>query len=134
METLKANIKEAEGLRLYPYRDSTGHLTIGYGRCLENGISKAEAEIMLEADLYHASDQYLRIPCGKIKYLNQNRRRVIVEMIFNLGLGGVLKFKKMWAAIIAGDFDLAAEEMLDSRWARQVKGRAVRMAYEMRDG
>lgn len=135
MDILREKLKRSEGLRLKPYRDSEGYWSIGYGRCLDiKGISKAEAEIMLEADIHHASDQYLKLPWAKVKNLNENRRRVIVEMIFNLGLGGVLKFKKMWVAIMDGDFDRAADEMLDSKWARQVKGRAVRLADEMRNG
>ncbi len=135
METLKKQIKGAEGLRLKPYRDSRGYLTIGHGRCLDTrGISKAEAEMMFEADIYHASDQYLKLPVEKVKTLNQNRRRVVVEMIFNLGLSGVLRFKRMWAAIMAADFSRTADEMLDSAWARQVGGRAGRLADGMRAG
>ena len=135
MDTLKSRLKKAEDLRLKPYQDTTGYLTIGYGRCLDKvGISTNEAELMLEADLYHASDAYLSLPLEKVRNLNVNRRRVIVEMIFNIGSSGVLGFKRMWKAIAAGDFNLASDEMLDSKWARQVKGRAVRMAHEMRNG
>jgi lysozyme len=135
MDILREKIKESEGLRLNLYLDTTENWSIGYGRNLRtNGISEAEANIMLEADLYHASGQYLRLPWSKVKTLNENRRRVIVEMIFNMGLSGVLKFKKMWAAIAKSDFDRAAIEMLDSKWSKQVGNRAVRMADEMREG
>ena len=135
MDDLREKLKQSEGLRLKPYRDSEGYLSIGYGRCLDaKGISRAEAEILLDADIYHASAQYLKLPWSKVKSLNENRRRVIVEMIFNLGLGGVLNFKRMWAAIERADFDQAADEMLDSKWHKQVKGRAIRMADEMRNG
>jgi len=134
METLKANIKEAEGLRLYPYRDSTGHLTIGYGRCLENGISKAEAEIMLEADLYHASDQFMRLPKAVIRNCNTPRRRVLVEQIFQLGLSGTLKFKRQLRAIESGDYDEAAMEMIKSRWYQQTPNRVMKLAEIMKSG
>jgi len=135
MDELRKRIKKAEALRLKPYRDTEGYLTIGYGRCLDiKGISKDEAEMMLETDLHHASDQYLKLPWAMTKNLNATRRRVIVEMIFNLGLGGVLGFKRMWAAIQAGDFHRGANEMMDSKWARQVRSRADRLADDMREG
>jgi lysozyme len=133
MDKLRANISQAEGLRLKPYRDSEGFLSIGYGRCLDTrGISRAEAEMLLDEDIFVACEQYRKIP--KTENLNTNRQRVITEMIFNLGLAGCLNFKRMWAAIEQGDFNLAAIEMLDSKWATQVKGRAIRMADDMRAG
>jgi lysozyme len=62
------------------------------------------------------------------------RRFVVKNMLFNIGLGRLLGFKKMLAAVRAGDYDRAAEEMMDSKWARQVKGRAVELAEMMRTG
>lgn len=135
MEELRKRIKKAEELRLKPYRDTEGHLSIGYGRCLDiKGISKEEAEMMFETDLFHASDQYVKLPWSMTQNLNVSRRRVIVEMIFNMGLGGVLGFKKMWAAIRVKDFNKAAHEIMDSRYAKQVRSRAERLADEMRNG
>ena len=55
-------------------------------------------------------------------------------MAFNLGVPRLCKFKNMWAAIHEKDFDTAAEEMLDSRWAEQVKGRATELAEMMKTG
>ena len=55
-------------------------------------------------------------------------------MVYNLGITRLLKFKKMLAALDSGDYELAATEMLDSRYARQVKGRAKRNAYMMETG
>ncbi|MFQ5421037.1 MAG: hypothetical protein ACE5EY_11830, partial [Anaerolineae bacterium] len=57
-----------------------------------------------------------------------------INMAFNLGRTRLARFGKMWAAIHIGDYALAAEEMLDSRWARQVGERAHRLAEMMRDG
>jgi len=90
--------------------------------------------MLLEADIFHASDLFFTLPLKWIKRLNQNRRRVIVEMIFNMGLGGVKGFKKMWKAIEAEDFEAAADEMLDSAWRHQVGDRAVNLSMEMRHG
>ena len=121
---------KAETLQRYPWIHHNRLWSMpGY-----SWISKAEALIMFEADIYHASNEYLKLPWEKVKNLNQNRRRVIVEMIFNLGLGGVLGFKRMWGAIMAGDFKRAADEMIDSEWARQVGARAGLLADEMENG
>jgi lysozyme len=69
-----------------------------------------------------------------VKHLNEARARVIVEMIFNMGYPKVLQFKKMWEAIKQNDFKVAAAEMLNSRWATQVKGRAEVLAKIMEEG
>ena len=62
------------------------------------------------------------------------RQRVIVDMVFNLGLGGFLRFQKTIAALEKHDYCEAAKEMLDSRWASQVGQRAERLAQMMRSG
>ena len=135
METLSARIKAHEGLRLKPYLDTEGHLTIGYGRCLDKiGISHAEAELLLKADIARAIDDFYRLPIPIIQNCNANRRRILCEMIFNLGLHGVLGFQKMLSAIERGNYNEAAVQMVDSRWAEQVGIRAKLMAQTMREG
>ena len=66
--------------------------------------------------------------------LNDVRQRVFVNMTFNLGSTRLAMFKKFLAAVEARDYETAAEEMLDSKWAEQVKGRADRLADMMRSG
>jgi len=66
--------------------------------------------------------------------LNEARARVIMNMVFNMGIQSVLGFKKMWAAIYEGNFNKAADEMMDSKWASQVGGRAEELAGIMRRG
>jgi len=125
---------QAEGLRLKPYTDTTGHLTIGYGRNLDSvGISALEAEVLLDHDLYTAETE-----CRKaftwFEGLSELRQRVITEMVFNLGLPTFQQFTRTIAAIQAKDYHAAATEMLDSTWAKQVGGRAARLADGMRHG
>jgi len=55
-------------------------------------------------------------------------------MAYNLGIAGLNKFRKMWAAIDVADYATAAEEMLDSKWAKQVGVRAIRLSRRMRTG
>ncbi len=66
--------------------------------------------------------------------LDPIRQKVMIDMAYNLGMTGLLKFRKMIAAIELGDYGAAADQMLDSRWARQVKTRAERLAEMMRTG
>lgn len=133
LESAKELIKKHEGLRLAPYKCSAGKLTIGWGRNLEdNGITTEEAEMMLNHDLQLCIASANRFDW--FDALDEVRQSVVVNMIFNLGLAGFSKFKKTIAAIEKGDFDEASKEMLDSLWARQVKGRAQELANMMKEG
>ena len=128
---LKATLRIAEGERLKPYKDSEGKLTIGVGRCLDTrGIRKSEQEFMLENDVTDAMLDAGKLPGWHA--LSDVRQRVLAEMCFQLGLGGVQAFKKMLAAIVDGNFAQAADEMLDSQWASQTPGRAHRLSQMMR--
>ena len=64
--------------------------------------------------------------------LSEARQRVVVNMMFNLGPNRFNAFKKVNAAIEAGEFQVAADEMIDSKWYRQVGNRAERLEQAMR--
>jgi lysozyme len=123
-----------EGIRLKPYLCTAGFQTLGVGRNLDAlGISEEEAFILLGNDIdrcCHALDQLAEW----WRDLDDVRQRVLVDMCFNLGPSRLMKFKKMWAAITKQAWDVAADEMLDSRWADQVGGRARTLADMMRTG
>ena len=125
-------IKEHEGFSNIPYKDSTGNLTIGYGRNLDaNGISKEEALMMLMADIDKAIANTQHRLGTTLKGLSEVRKGVLYEMCFNLGIYGLLRFKKMLKAIRDEDFELASIEMMDSKWAKQVGRRAVLLSNIM---
>ncbi len=115
------------------YVDSVGKRTIGYGRNLDDkGLADDEAEFLLYNDVEDAlKDAHILHFYAE---LSENRKQVIANMVFNMGLTRVLGFKRMIAAIDAGDFEEAARQMLDSRWAAQVFGRAQELAKMMREG
>lgn len=129
-------IKHDEGLSLLPYEDTEGYISIGYGRCLAlNGISEEEASVLLAADVKVAAadaKQFAGIPTWN--GLTETRQAVLISMAFNLGLTKLIKFQKLRAALVDSDFDRAAIEMLDSKWSRQVKSRATRLANLMKTG
>jgi len=122
-----------EGLRLKPYIDTVGKITIGVGRNLDDvGISEDEALYLLENDIKRAKEEAVEI-FGSVWYnLSEIRRAVIIDMLFNLGKPRFLTFKKFIQAVKNSDFKTASKEMLNSKWAKQVKGRAERLAYTMR--
>jgi len=137
--TLKATdqIKEDEGLVLEAYQDHLGYWTIGYGRLIDKrkggGISEDEALYLLKNDV----NARLPILANAIPFFNRlddARKAVLLNMSFQLGLSGLLKFKSTLAFIEAGDYDNASANMLKSLWAKQTPNRANRLAEQMRTG
>ena len=126
-------IKKHEGLRLKPYKCTAGKLTIGYGRNLEdNGISQYEAEQMLFNDIQNCYAECIKLSCWN--KLNETRQAVLIDMCYNLGITRLKQFKKMLAALEVGAYNRASAEMLDSKWAREVKTRATELAEIMKKG
>ena len=87
---------------------------------------------MLENDIKRVQKELESIEGFSL--LSEPRQRIIAEMIFNLGKRNLMKFKNMWKAIQLQDWNRAANEMLDSLWAKQVGKRASRLAARMRTG
>ncbi len=126
-------IKKYEGLSLQPYTCPTGHLTIGYGHNLENGISLNVSEQLLQEDIVRAQmDVGENIPWSK--KLDEVRQFVLIDMCFNMGIKKLLTFKKMLAALKQGYYDRTSYEMLESYWAVQVGYRARELAEMMKTG
>jgi lysozyme len=133
-DLLKDELVRDEGLKLKPYRCTAGKLTIGVGRNLDDvGISASEAMLLLEHDINRV--------IAKLSYhlpwwssLSENRQRVLANMAFNLGIDGLLKFKNTLSHIQNGNYSEAAKAMLESKWAKQVGERAVRLSKMMEAG
>ena len=123
-----------EGERLKPYRCTAGKLTIGVGRNLEDrGITREESAVLLANDIADM-ERELQRALPWVARLDEVRARVLVDMAFNLGVVGLLAFKRTLAAIEAGQYQQAATMMLDSKWAKQVGGRAERLSRMMATG
>lgn len=123
-----------EGAKLKPYKDTVGKLTIGIGRNLDDvGISKAEALMMLDADIDKVCDQ-LDAVLPWWKSMTDRRQEVLANMAFNLGINKLLGFVNTLRMMHAGDYKGAADGMLNSTWAKQVGARAERLAQMMREG
>lgn len=139
---LIADLKRDEGLRLTAYKDTVGVWTIGYGHAhVPPGTvwTEAQAEAVLKQDvLEHNARLAAALPW--VNQLDPVRRRVLQNMAFNLGVGnadtgkGLLGFRNTLEYVRTGQYEKAAAGMLASKWAKQVKGRAVRLAEQMRTG
>lgn len=149
MYELSQRIAMHEGLRLQPYFCKKGKLTIGVGRCLEtnpltleeqkavgdwkHGITKNAAMYLLKNDL----EQICRQLNKRLKFfaaLDDERQYALIDMGFNLGVSGLLKFKKMLGHMQCGNFDGAARECLNSKYAATVGARAKRIADTIKTG
>lgn len=131
-DALVERLKEEEGFRATPYRDPRGFLTVGYGTNLEAGITRRQAEDLLRDALVDLEDELITYPW--FMSLPDARQMVILDMAYNMGVGGVLTFQHMIEALQAGNWNAAAQHMLNSEWAVQVGERAQRLARIMRTG
>ena len=138
-----------EGCVLMPYICPAGYLTIGVGRNLEtnpltseerkvcgdwrHGITKNAAFYLLRNDIQKAERE-----CSKnipfFNTLDKERRYALIDMAFNLGINGLLKFQLMLEAMGSGFYDTAAKECLNSRYAKQTGMRARRIAKTIKTG
>ncbi len=135
MNRIKAQLVRHEGLRLKPYRCTAGKLTIGIGRNLDDrGISQKEAYVLLENDIQNCEKQLMDEIPEIYNCLDEVRKSVLLNMCFNLGIGGLLSFNNTLAFIGSGDWERAANGMLASKWAKQVGRRAIELSELMRKG
>ena len=127
-------LKRDEAVRLKPYKDSVGKLTIGTGRNLDDvGITIEENDLMLRNDIERTRrDLFQQLPWTV--RLDDARRGVLTNMAFNMGIHGLCAFKNTLGLIQAGKYAEASEEMLRSKWAEQVGARAYRLAKQMETG
>ena len=121
MDRIKEQLVRHEGLRLKPYRCSAGKLTIGIGRNLDDcGITQSEAYVMLINDIINCEKQLQSKIPDIYNGLDEVRKSVMLNMCFNMGINGLLGFKNTLAFVKVGDWERAANNMLVSKWAKQV--------------
>ena len=133
-ERLFKQLKRHEGRRPRVYRCPAGKLTIGYGRNLESkGLSDEEMDFLLNNDIKDYTELVLNI-LPWARQLNDARQDVLINMAFNLGTSGLLKFRRMLHHVKGGRYVEAAAEMLDSQWQQQVGPRAHELATQMAEG
>jgi len=134
LEILKDQLIIDEGYELKPYPDTAGKITIGVGVNLtDRGLPAHMIDELFEKDMENSYRDAEKL-ISNFSSLSDNRKAVLANMSFNLGYYRLKGFKKMIGAVERSEFNRAADEMLDSKWARQVKQRAIRLANHMRKG
>lgn len=147
-QELRTQLKKHEGEELTAYYCPGGYLTVGVGHNLEANpvheligrdikrkgakISQHESDLLLDHDIDRFADE-VRQEFDFFDELSNPRQHVLLDMAFNLGTQGLLKFKNMISALRESNYDRAAAEMLNSLWANQVGERSTNLAAMMRD-
>lgn len=145
-----AIIRLEEGFRPRPYLDSEGFWTVGYGtkigwadmvNALDVMKMNGEQPPLFDKKLLMVmSIERVKVDYAKLKPqsffcdLNKERQAVLLSMVYQLGYAGLMGFERMRKALKRGEFNEAAKEALDSKWARQTPARALRAANAIRLG
>jgi lysozyme len=136
MKNLIEMLKRHEGVRSTVYLCSAGYETIGVGRNISAhglGLSDDEVDYLLENDIARVIKE-LSSEYPWFNDLDDVRKDAMIDISFNLGATRLRGFKKALAAMEVADYTLAAKEFLDSKWSRDVKGRAHELASMIETG
>lgn len=131
-------LRQHEGVRTHAYRCTENKTTIGVGRNIDAngglGLSSDEINYLLASDVKRVNAELVGA-FGWYKTLGTPRKDAMMDMCFNMGLPRLMLFKKALAAMAKGDYKTAAEEFLDSKWAkRDVGQRAITITDIIRSG
>ena len=136
MNKLIEQLKRHEGVRTHAYKCSANMVTVGVGRNIDEngglGLSEDEIEYLLENDVKRCKKELIALPW--FVEIDSVRQDALVNLCFNLGMTRLLGFENALTAMSVGDYDLAADEFMDSRWAKQVGYRAEEVCTMIRTG
>lgn len=128
LQTVMDDLKKDEGWRSKGYLDTLGVPTIGYGF---TWLTKEEGEFLLNNRVQLVYSQ-LSLNIAGFENMPPMVQRALLNMAYQLGIDGLLKFRKTLAHIKAGRYKKAADEALNSRWAQQTPNRAKRVTNWIR--
>lgn len=134
---MRSELRRDEDVKYSVYQDSLGYWTIGVGHLVDarkgGKLSDAVVDMILDEDIESKmADLDKNLPWWRT--VSENRQRALLNMCFNLGIGGLLGFTNTLNLIRQGHYDQAAVEMLNSKWATQVGDRAKRLSAMMKQG
>ena len=136
MSKLIEQLKRHEGVRTHAYQCTANMTTVGVGRNIDEdgglGLSVDEIEFLLKNDIKRCKQELITLPW--FPEIDSVRQDALINLCFNLGITRLLGFKNALTAMSVGDYEKAAEEFLDSRWAVQVGTRALDVAHMIRTG
>jgi len=137
MSKLTEMLRRHEGVETHAYKCTSGKITVGVGRNIDPdgglGLSDDEIDVLLENDI-DRSIKELGAAFNWFSDLNEARRDAMIDLAFNMGLTRLTGFKKALAAMAEANYDTAAAEFMDSKWASQVKDRAIEICAMIKTG
>ena len=136
-EKLRAQLIRDEGKVAHAYQDSLGYWTIGVGHLIDERRGGSLPEFIIDTLLEHDIEKVVKELIAALPWfieLDPPRQAVLINMAFNLGTAGLMKFGNTLRAVREGAYSAAAMHMLDSAWAKQVGIRAQRLATQMETG
>lgn len=136
MSKLVEQLKRHEGIRTHAYQCTANMTTVGVGRNIDEdggiGLSIDEIEFLLENDIKRCKQELISFPW--FSQIDSVRQDALINLCFNLGMTRLLGFRNALTAMSVGDYDKAADEFMDSRWAKQVGSRAEEVCAMIRTG
>jgi len=136
MSDLVRQLRRHEGVRSHAYKCSADMITVGVGRNIDPnggiGLSDDEIDYLLKNDIERCRQELDTL--SWFADLDPVRQDALINLCFNLGFTRLLGFKNAMSAMAVGDYDTAADEFLDSRWAIQVGMRAIEVTDMIRSG
>lgn len=137
VKDIESQLREDEGEVLHAYKDSEGYLTIGIGTLIDKrkggGLLPEESAFIFQNRMRILKDR-IRKALPWFDELDFVRQGVLLNMAFQMGVDGLLKFKNTLRHVQARQWTAASVGMLDSLWAKQTPERAERLAEQMRTG
>lgn len=137
VKDIESQLREDEGEVLHAYNDSEGYLTIGIGTLIDKrkggGLLPEESAFIFQNRMRILKDR-IRKALPWFDELDVVRQGVLLNMAFQMGVDGLLKFKNTLRHVQARQWTAASVGMLDSLWAKQTPERAERLAEQMRTG
>jgi lysozyme len=136
-DKLTRQLRRDEGEVLHAYQDHLGYWTLGVGRLIDirkgGGITSEEAAYLLSNDIDRKQAELVK-QLTWTTTLDEARFGVLMNMAFQMGVKGLMGFKNTLAMIKDGEYEAAADGMLNSLWAKQTPERAKRLSEQMRTG
>ena len=132
LDSLKKSLKAHEGVKASLYKDTEGHITGGCGHNFDQPLPDKLIELILDFDVQVAIEELDRaFPSWRTH--SSARQNVLIELMFNLGAPRLGQFIRFWYAMEQRNYPVAAQELLSSKWAAQVKGRAETLAKRLKE-
>ena len=142
IDQLRKELERDEGVKYEVYHDHLGYPTFGIGHLITDDDPECGASIGTEVDSNRVQEAFetdvetVLSDCERLyvqfEHLPEEVKLIIANMMFNMGYTRLSKFKGMKRCVDARDWEWAADEMVDSKWYKQVSRRADRLVVRMR--